>query len=566
MTSIERDDLYVNIAIQYAADVLDEKIPACEYVKQACDRFNNHMLRALKEDGIWYDQDDVERRCSKLEKYPHVKGKWAAKGERLVMGDWQVFCTVNIFGFKRVLNGVNTKFRMYREAYIEVPRKNGKTFWIAGIGLIMLTEDDEHGAEVYCGATNEKQAFEVFTPAKLICSKLPDLREKYGLEVNAKSLTIPSNGSKFEPIIGDPGDGSSPSCGIADEFHEHKNSNQVDTIVTGMGARENPLMLYITTAGSDMGGPCYTKRDDIKSILSGAVDDDSIFGIIYTLDEGDEWDTVEAQIKANPNYGVSVLPEFLEGQLKQARRSALKQVAYKTKHLNQWVGAKAAWMNMLAFQACRKKDLTIDDYKGLQCYVAFDLASKIDIASRAVLFPAQDGKPAAAFCTHYLPEDVINDSTRYTAWHSDGWITSTPGNVIDFAYIEDDLITLAKNYQVLEVPYDPFQATQFSTRMISERLPMIEVGATVKNFSEPMKELEKLILSKDIYFSFDPVLLWMFGNVVARLDLKDNIFPNKERPDNKIDGVVALIMAINRMMNAEETGSLDDFLSSVAGS
>jgi len=555
--------MYYDTAVQYAADVLSGEIPACEQVKQACSRFVEHVKRATIEDGIWYDSDDVERRCEKLELYPHVKGKWAAKGETLDMSPWQVFCTVNIFGFKKVKDGERTKFRMYREAYIEVPRKNGKTFWIAGIGLLMLTEDGEFGAEVYCGATNEKQAFEVFTPAKQICSRLPELREFYGLEVNAKTLTIPQTGGKFEPIIGDPGDGASPSCGIADEFHEHKNSNQVDTIVTGMGARDNPLMLYITTAGTDMGGPCYAKRDDVKNILAGSVVDDSIFGIIYTLDDGDEWDTVEAQIKANPNYDVSVSGDFLEGQLNQARRSALKQVAYRTKHLNQWVGAKAAWMNMLAFQAVRKKDLNIEDYKGLKCYAAFDLASKIDIASCAVLFPPQNGKPAAVFCRHYLPEDIINENQRYLAWHKDGWLSSTPGNVIDFEYIENDLKDLARDHQVLEVPFDPFQATQFSTRMMAEGLPMVEVGATVKNLSEPMKEVEKLILSKEIVFSFDPVLLWMFGNVVAKLDQKDNIFPNKERPENKIDGVVALIMAVNRMMNGQETGSLDEFLNSV---
>lgn len=550
---------YKQVAINYAKDVIKENIPACEFVKSACNRFLNDLKRVKnKTDLLEFDDFQAERWCNNLEMLPHVKGKWAAQKQRFKLSPWQVFCTVNIYGF--MINGK----RRFREAYIEVPRKNGKTFFVAGLGCGALTWENEFGAEIYCGATTEKQAYEVYTPARNIFLRTEKLRAKYGVECTAKStaITIPSNGSKFETIIGNPGDGASPSLGIADEFHEHKSSDQVDTLVTGMGAREQPLMIYITTAGADMGGPCYEKRQDIIQILKGTVQDDSIFGIIYTIDESDQWDTVDAQIKANPNYGISVDQEFLNGQLQQARRSALKQVAYKTKHLNMWVGAKAAWMNMLAFQACRKKDLTLDDYQGCNCYIGIDLASKIDIASMAILFPPETNNDKwSCFVRHYLPEETILNNNRYKAWHAEGWVISTPGNAIDFEYIEDDLKQLAKKHQIIEIPFDPYQATQFSMRMLSEGLPLIEVGATVKNFSEPMKYLEALILEKKILFELDPVLLWMFGNVVAKLDAKDNILPRKERVENKIDGVVAAIMALNRAMLKTETGSLDQFLS-----
>lgn len=548
-------------AVRYADKVIGGLIPACNYTKQACQRFIDDLVRANTIGGIFLDNDTAELWCEKLEKLPHVKGKWAAKGELFKLSDWQIFCTVNIYGWK----WADSKKRRFREVYIEVPRKNGKSFYVAGLGVGMLTWEEEYGAEVYCGATTEKQAWEIFRPAKQICEKLPKLRKKYKLDVNAKALTILENGSRFEPVIGNPGDGASPSCGIADEFHEHKTSDLVDTFQTGMGAREQPLQLNITTAGSDTGGPCYTKRDDVIQILKGAVEDDTIFGIIYTLDEGDEWDTVEAQIKANPNYGISVDSDFLKAQLAQARRSPTKQAAYKTKHLNMWVGAKAAWMNMLAYQACRKKKLNIEDFKGRKCYAAIDLASKIDIASMAILFPPDgERKNFAAFVKHYLPEDTILEggNTRYKAWHASGDLIATPGNVIDYEYIEDDLKELKSNYEIIEVPYDPFQATQFSVRMLQEGFPMIELGATVKNFSEPMKELEALIINKNIEFTMDPVLMWMFGNVVATLDKKDNIFPNKERYENKIDGVVALIMALARYIASTNSGSLNDFLAS----
>ncbi len=544
--------MFTHRALQYAEDITNGKTPACNHVVNACKRFISDLSR----DDIYLDADKAEEWCEFLEKLPHTKGKWAAQGEKLVLSDWQIFCTVNIFGFYVT----SSKRRRFRSAYIEVPRKNGKSFYVAGLGVGMLTIEGEYGAEIYCGATTEKQAWEIFRPAKQILEKTPKLRKKYGVDVNAKTLTILENGSRFEPVIGDPCDGASPSCAIVDEFHEHKTSDQIDTFTTGMGARENPLLLTITTAGSDMGGPCYALRSDVIQILKGTVKDDQVFGILYGLDEDDDWDTVEAQIKANPNYGISVDVDFLQGQLNQARRSAVKQSAYKTKHLNQWVGAKAAWMNMLAYQACRK-DIKLEDFKGANCYIGIDLASKIDIASKAILLEL-NGK-YAAFVRHYLPEETILNNDRYRAWHADGWITSTPGNTIDYEYIEDDLKELRSQFQIKEVPYDPFQATQFSIRMLAEGFPMVELGATVRNFSEPMKELEALILKKEIQFNKDPVLMWMFGNVVAKLDKKDNIFPDKERPENKIDGVVALIMTINRAMLGKETGSLDEWLTSM---
>ncbi|MFV2061704.1 MAG: terminase large subunit [Gammaproteobacteria bacterium] len=546
---------YSERAIEYAKAITRKRNPisACIYVKQACNRF----LNDLKRNDIILIEEFANTWCSFLEKLPHVKGRWAAENLKLNLSDWQIFCTVNIYGFYNL----ETKTRRFREIYIEVPRKNGKSFYIAGLGIGMMTIDNEFGAEVYCGATSEKQAWEIFRPAKQICQKLKDLQSKFDLEVNAKTLTRLKVGARFEPVIGDPGDGASPSCGIADEFHEHKTSDLVDTFITGMGAREQPLMLIITTAGSDMGGPCFEKRYDVTQILNGSVIDDRIFGIIYTVDEDDQWDTTEALIKANPNYNISVDSEFLEGQLHQARRSAIKQVAYKTKHLNLWVGAKAAWMNMLAYQACRNKDLKLEDFEGQKCFIGIDLASKVDIASMAIVF-VKDGK-YSAFVKHYLPEDVILEAgnTRYKSWHSSGHFEATPGNVIDYAYIESDLFDLRSRFEIEEVPYDPFQATQFSVRMREEGFPMIEVGATVKNFSEPMKHLEALIINKKIEFTDCPVLMWMFNNVVAKLDKKDNIFPNKERPENKIDGVVALIMAINRAMFFKDNGSLDQFLS-----
>jgi phage terminase large subunit-like protein len=210
---------------------------------------------------------------------------------------------------------------------------------------------------------------------------------------------------------------------------------------------------------------------------------------------------------------------------------------------------------MLAFQACRKKDLNIEDFKGRPCYVAVDLATKTDIAAVMTLFPPENGGKWAAFGRYYLPEDTINDNQRYQAFHAGGWLQSTPGNVIDYEIIEDHIRDMSHEYQIKEIPFDPFQATYFVTRMMSEGFPMVEVGATIKNFSDPMMTLEALILEKKIDFQIDPVLLWMFGNVVAKTTMnkaKEVIFPDKERAESKIDGVVALIMALNRALPFEQ--------------
>ena len=236
---------FVKRAGEYADKVISGDIPACLYVRQACQRFIDDLAR----DDLHLDHGKAEEWCENLEKLPHVKGRWAAKRELLKLSDWQIFCTVNIFGWYK------GDKRRFQDVYIEVPRKNGKTFWVAGIGVGCLTWGAEHGAEVYCGATTELQAWEVFRPARQICEKLPKLRKAYQLEVNAKSLVRLTDLSRFTPVVGNPGDGASPSFSAVDEFHEHKTSDLVDTFETGMGAREEPILFQITTAVSDMGGP-----------------------------------------------------------------------------------------------------------------------------------------------------------------------------------------------------------------------------------------------------------------------------------------------------------------------
>lgn len=536
-------------AHQYAEAVDRGEIPAGHFVRLACKRY----LEDRRRTDLKYDQRKAHRACQFIEGLPHTKGKWARKREKLKLQSWQKFIICNIFGFYWADGR-----RRYREAYNEIPRKNGKSQLAAGIGLYMFCEDGEFGAEVYSGATTEAQAWEVFRPAKQMVDRTPGIKTRYDIESNAKTLLILSQGSRFTPLIGKPGDGASPSCAIVDEYHEHDTDDLFDTMMTGMGARENPLMLVITTAGSNLGGPCYEKRGDCIKILEGAVEDDSVFACIFGIDEVDQWDTEEALIKANPNYGISVNAEFLKSQLAQARRSSSKQNAYRTKHLNQWVGARTAWMNMLAWQK-QKRDFDIESMRGNPCWIAVDLATKKDVAALVMLFKQGD----AYYCIprFYVPESAADENSKYREFELSGHMTVTPGNATDFAFIEQDILDLASRVDVQDMAFDDWQANYLITRLSDTSLPLVNYNQTVKNMSEPMKEVEAQVISGRLFHDGNPAMTWMMGNVVAKIDAKENIYPRKEGDKNKIDGPVALIMAMGRAMVAAETPDISAFLS-----
>lgn len=324
----------VDRANRYATQVVAGDIPACKWIILACQRHLDDLRRS--QDGgspYYFDHAAAERVCKFVQAMPHTKGKWAAKSELIRLEPWQCFFLTGVFGWKRRSDDT----RRYRRALLWVPRKNGKSAIAAGVGLYMLAADNEYGSEVYSGATSEKQAWEVFRPAKIMATKTPDFLDHFGVEVNASNINIADNGSRFEPVIGKPGDGSSPHCAIVDEYHEHKDDSMVDTMETGMGAREQPLLLMITTAGDNMAGPCYQMQIDAQKMLEGVIDDDQTWALIYTVDTGDDWTKVETLKKANPNFGVSVSEDFLLARLQDAKNNSRKQSTFQTKHLNIWV-------------------------------------------------------------------------------------------------------------------------------------------------------------------------------------------------------------------------------------
>lgn len=544
----------VKAAEGYARQVIAGKIPACKWIKLLCKKHLTELKASKAADFPYsFDPAKAERVAKFLQLLPHTKGKWAGKKELVKLEPWQIFSVCIPFGWVRKKDGT----RRFRTILVFVPRKNGKSIIGGGVGLYMLTADGEFGAEVYSGATTEKQAWEVFRPAKLMVERTPDLAAHYGVDVNASNICRPDDGSRFEPVIGKPGDGSSPSCAIVDEYHEHQDSTLFDTMETGMGAREQPVMLVITTAGSNIGGPCHQLVRDSERMLEGVIQRDDLWPAMYTIDDGDDWASESVLIKANPNFGVSIGADFLLARQRDAMQSAAKQATFRTKHLNEWVGAKNAWLNMLRWKQCMPRK-SLAELEGRPCFIGLDLASKIDIAGNLLVFPPVDGDPLwHVHGRYYLPdarviEELDSNTARYREFDAMGLLTLTDGEVIDFEVIKEDLREFAGRFDVQQVAYDPWQATQLAQEMQSEGLLMVEVRQTVQNISEPMKELEALVLRKVLAHGDCPILTWMASNVLAKLDVKDNIYPNKERPENKIDGIVGLIMALSRAIAGKE--------------
>lgn len=532
----------------FANQVANEEIISGRLVRLACQRF----LNDLKRTDIEFVETAAQRECNFIETLPHVKGKWAAKGELLKLEPWQSFIECNLFGFKRA-DGL----RRFRESYEEVARKNAKSTRVAGRALYMLCEDGEFGAEVYSGATNERQAWEVFRPMHQMVKRTPGLKRRYDIETPVKSLYILSNGSRAEPLVGKPGDGASPSFAVADEYHEHETDALYETMLTGMGAREQPLMCAITTAGSNLSGPCYAKRADAVRVLEGSVKDDTLFAIIFCPDDTDEWDSDAALIKANPNLDISVNRDFLESQRDKARRSASLQNAYKTKHLNLWVGASVSWMNMVAWQR-QKRDYTLAEFAGERAWLGVDLASKKDLAAIAVLVERKG--EFFTFFDFYAPEAAQIENIKYR--NLADWITFTPGSATDYAFIQERIEDLCRHFAVQEIAFDPWQAQFLMQRLLEKGLPVVEFPHQVRTMSDPMKEVEALVLDGRLWHC-NPVMDWMAGNVVVKQDAKENVYPTKEKKSDdkqKIDGVVALIMAMGRYLNTRDEGDFDSFL------
>ena len=552
---------YLQRARAYAERVTTGVETAGKFERLACQRFLDDLDVRQGTDAFPFRFDEAAgaRACRFVDLMPHIKGEWAKpvymdgrlQYAKLNQEDWQVFKTINLFGWVHVTTGL----RRFRRAYEEVARKNAKSTWAAAVLLLLLAADGEAGAQVYSAATTGEQAREVFDVARNMAMREPEFLARFGVDVGKHDITIASTASGAKPLNaeGSTLDGLNIHAAVVDELHAHKTRALFDVLDSATGARSQPLIIMITTAGSDRSGICYEQRHYTIQVLERTLEDDTWFGLIFTLDEGDLWHDPAVWRKANPNFGISVKEDDMQAACRKALATPSAQGNFLTKRMNVWVNADSAWMDMQAWDRCADRTLTVDQVKHLPCVAANDLASKVDVAARVKIFHDAAADRFYLIPTFWLPERAVEQgrNSQYDGWRRGKHLQVTDGEVIDFDLIEDEIREDMRTLDVIEDACDPWQATQLISHMLEEGAPMVEYRQTVQTMSEPMKAFEALVLQGKLVHNGNPMLTWMISNVVCHRDVKDNIYPRKERDENKIDGAVAAIMAIGRTIAGE---------------
>lgn len=542
-------------AEQYVEDVLAGRIVACEWVTKACARHAADVEEGELR-GLWFDAEAAKLAIAFFGLLKHSKGEWA--GQIIHLEPWQQFVIWSLFGWKR-----DDGTRRFRTCYLEVGRKNGKSTLAAGVGLFLMVADGEPGAEVYSAATKRDQARITHAEATRMVKASPQLRRR--LTVFKDNIHIRDTASKYEPLGRDTDsmDGLNVHGAIVDEVHAHKTRELWDLLETATGARRNPLMLAITTAGFDRQSLCWTQHEYTRKVLDGIVDDDSWFGIIFTLDEDDDWQDEANWIKANPNLDVSKKRDDMRRLAARAREMPSALNSFLRLHCDLWTQSETKWIAREHWDAC---GVAVDatGLRGRTAYGGLDLSSTSDITALVWVFsPQADEDAYQIICHFWIPEEAMtershNDHVPYDAWVRAGYITATPGNVIDYEYILAQIDEDMQAYDIPEIAFDRWGASRIQTQLaeLGGEDFLVQFGQGFASMSPPMKELEKAILGHKLAHGNNPVLNWMADNLVARTDPAGNIKPDKEKSLEKIDGMTALIMGFDRATRHTEEDSV----------
>jgi phage terminase large subunit-like protein len=523
--------------------VIAGEYPAGKLVRQACARH----LRDLKEGpsrGLRWDAAAAQHVIDFFGFLKHSKGEWA--GRPFVLEPWDQFIIGCPFGWKRA-DGT----RRFRTAYVEVPRKNGKSTKLAGIGLYLLIADGEAGAEVYSSATKKDQARIVWSESERMVKSSPALSSRVGCFRN--NLHITGTASKFEPLGADSNtlDGLNAHGNLVDELHAHRDRGVWDVLVTSMGARRQPMTYAITTAGTyEPESIGWELHDHAVKVAEGALDDDSFFCYVAAIDDDDEWTDPAVWAKANPNLGVSVKPEYLAQMCQDAINKPSFTNTFLRLHLDRWTQQVERWISMEKWNAVTA-EVDPEALRTRPCWGGLDLSQKLDLAAFVLAFPRDDGG-FDLLPRFWCPESTIlersrKDRVQYDAWERDGLLIATPGEVIDYDFIRSEINELGKQYSIQEIAYDPWNAQQTATQLgETDGFTMVAFRQGYASMSEPAKEFERLVVAGKLVHGGNPVLRWMASNVAKTEDPSGNIKPDKSKSREKIDGIVAAIMAIGR--------------------
>jgi len=475
----------------------------------------------------------------------HAKG--SLTGKPFLLEDWQKAILLNLFGWKEKKTG----FRRFRECFIFVPRKNGKTTLAAGVALYALFCDGEKGAEIYSAAAEREQAALVFNQAKFMVENCPELSELS--QIYTKAITLEQINSFYRTISADAKTkhGFNTHVAIIDELHAQPNRDLVDVLVTSTGARDQPLIIYITTSDFDRVSICNEKQDYATKVQKGIIKDDTFLPVLYMADADDDWSEPATWRKANPNLGVSIGEAYLAKQVSVAQESMAYLNTFKRLHLNMRTETKTAWLDMDRWRDC-KGSLKESELRGQVCYAGLDLSNIQDVTALVLAFPVDER--FQLLCRFWIPKDGAEERDRqhsipYLSWAEQGFITLTEGETIDYRYIRQEINELAKVYDIKEIAFDPWNATQFAKELQEvDGFSMIEMRQGTFTMNEPCKNFEKLILSGDLDHGNNPVLTWMASNVSVQTDQSGNIRPVKAEGFAKIDGIVAAVMGVGRAM------------------
>lgn len=539
----------------YGRQVIAGEIPACKWIRLGVER-HYRDLETGHERGLWFSEELAQHALESFLFLRHSKGEWA--GQAFEPSLWQQFWVALAFGWMRA-DGT----RRFREVWEEVPRKNGKTTKLAGVGLYLFLFDGEGGAEVYSAATKMDQAKILHAEATRMVQASPHLRRSVGVRLNELYDPRPGRADKFLPLGRDAKslDGLNPHAGLLDEVHAHPNREIYDVIKSGMGSRRQPMIWQITTAGFDLSSFGYSQHEYALKVLEGIFEDDELLAIVYTVDDPEKWDDPKEWAKANPNLGVSVYEAQLQAMVERARRQPSELPNLQTKRLNIWVRGGSQWMGAEQWAACGNPGMTLDSFAGEPCWVGLDLAEKSDVAALCIAFRRPGGY--AVFFKLYLNEDQAHapENRHFFSWEQTGHLIVNPGNATDFDVIRRDLQQLAASHQVQEVVYDPKFATYFATKLADDDgLLMVEMPQTSARFTLPIVEIENQVLTKGLMHDANPAVAWMISNVVMRESKFSGLrHPTKEKPENKIDAPVAMIMAMSRALNNEAEPDLSDY-------
>ena len=570
---------------QYAEAVVSGEIVAGRLVRLACQRHLND-LQTGHERGLRFDAEAAQRVIDFFGYLRLAEGQFA--GQPFALQPFQQFIVGSLFGWKGP-----DGYRRFRKAYVEMGKGSGKSPLAAGIGLYGLTGDQEPGAEVYAAAVTRDQARIVFLDAKRMVEASPALSHR--IDVNVNNLAHVGSGSFFRPVSSEARslDGKRVHMALIDELHEHPDGLVLEKMQLGTKGRRQPLTFEITNSGYDTTSICYQHHEYTEKVLSGVIEDDGWFGYVCGLDDGDDWRDEAVWPKGNPNLGVSVTYKYLREQVREAIGMPAKQNIVKRLNFCVWTAAATRWIDQDKWDACGEA-IDIKALAGRGCYAGLDLSSTTDLSALVLVFPRAieadepapapdviDVEPTSAetvidwtspdaaapqivydVLTHFwLPEDGLaermkRDMVPYDVWVDQGLITLTPGDVIDYAWIKARILECAGLYGIREVAYDPWNATQLVNELTAEGVTMVPFRQGFASISAPTKELERCIRSRRLRHGTNPVLRWQANNVVVSSDPAGNVKPDKARSTKRIDGIVALIMALDRATRHESGESV----------